>query len=104
MFLRKVMEMTSYEIASLDHPFTDMEGETATMRERLMWIQSADRDYLPQFVNVASQYNGTGVVFTFIPQLETEARNMVASVIPLFRYHYGDSIKKYFKPDAWELC
>jgi hypothetical protein len=103
MFLRKVMEMTSYEIASLDHPFTDMEGETATMRERLMWIQSTDRDYLPQFVNVASQYNGTGVVFTFIPQLETEARNMVASVIPLFRYHYGDSIKKYFKPDAWEL-
>jgi hypothetical protein len=103
MFLSKVMEMTSYEIASLDRSFTDTDGETATIRERLMWIQSADRDYLPQFVNVASQYNGTGVVFTFIPQLETEARNMVASVIPLFRYYYGDSIKKYFKPDAWEL-
>jgi hypothetical protein len=28
---------------------------------------------------------------------------MVASIIPLFRYYYGDSIKKYFKPDAWEL-
>jgi hypothetical protein len=28
---------------------------------------------------------------------------MVASVIPLFRYYYGDSIKKYFKTDAWEL-
>jgi hypothetical protein len=74
MFLSKVMEMTSYEIASLDRPFTDTDGETATIRERLMWIQLADRDYLPQFVNVASQYNGTGVVFTFIPQLETEAR------------------------------
>jgi hypothetical protein len=28
---------------------------------------------------------------------------MVASLIPLFRYEYGDDIRKYFKPDAWEM-
>jgi hypothetical protein len=52
---------------------------------------------------VTSQYNGTGVVFTFIPQLESEARSIVASLIPLFKYEYGTSIKKFFKPDAWDM-
>jgi hypothetical protein len=50
-----------------------------------------------------SQYNGTGVVFSFIPQLESEARSLVASLIPLFKYEYGEDIKKFFKPDAWEM-
>jgi hypothetical protein len=27
----------------------------------------------------------------------------VASLIPLFRYEYGNEIRKYFKPDAWEM-
>jgi hypothetical protein len=58
---------------------------------------------LTQFVSVTSQYNGTGVVFTFIPQLEAEARSIVASLIPLFKYEYGDSIKKFFKQDAWDM-
>jgi hypothetical protein len=97
------MVMTSYEIASLDYSFVDDEGYEASMRERLMWIASQERDYLSQFVSVTSQFNGTGVVFTFIPQLESEARGIVASLIPLFRYEYGDEIKKFFKPDAWEI-
>jgi hypothetical protein len=50
-----------------------------------------------------SQYNGTGVVFTFIPELESEARSLVASLIPLFHYKHGDEIRKFFKPDAWEM-
>jgi hypothetical protein len=95
--------MTSYEIASLDHHFEDDEGYIGSMRERLMWIASRERDYLSQFVSVTSQYNGTGVVFTFIPQLESEARSLVASLIPLFRYEYGKEIRKFFKPDAWEM-
>jgi hypothetical protein len=28
---------------------------------------------------------------------------LVASLIPLFRYEYGKEIKKFFKPDAWEM-
>jgi uncharacterized spore protein YtfJ len=102
-FLKKIMVMTSYEIASLDYRFVDDEGYEGSMRERLMWIASQERDYLSQFVSVTSQYNGTGVVFTFIPQLESEARSLVASLIPLFRYEYGEDIKKFFKPDAWEM-
>jgi hypothetical protein len=102
-FLKKVMVMTSYEIASLDYSFVDDDGDEGSIRERLMWIASQERDYLSQFVSVTSQYNGTGVVFTFIPQLESEARSLVASLIPLFRYEYGEDIKKFFKPDAWEM-
>jgi hypothetical protein len=102
-FLSKVMMMTSYEIASLDYRFVDGEGYEASVRERLMWIESKERNYLSQFVSVTSQYNGTGVVFTFIPQLESEARSIVASLIPLFKYEYGTSIKKFFKPDAWDM-
>jgi hypothetical protein len=28
---------------------------------------------------------------------------MVASLIPYFRYEFGDDIQKLFKPDAWEM-
>jgi hypothetical protein len=97
------MVMTSYEIASLDYRFEDDEGGVGSIRERIMGIPSKERDYLSQFVSVTTQYNGTGVVFTFIPQLESEARAMVASLIPLFRHEHGDEIKKYFKPDAWDM-
>ena len=100
-FLSKVVEMISYEISSLDHSFPDEEGFKGTVRDRLMWIRSQERPQLPQFVNVTSQYNGTGVVFTFIPQLESEARSIVVSIIPYFCYEYGDDMKKYFKLDAW---
>ena len=34
---------------------------------------------------------------------ESEARSMVASLIPYFRYEFGDDIQKLFKPDAWEM-
>jgi hypothetical protein len=27
----------------------------------------------------------------------------VASLIPLFKYEYGTLIKKFFKPDAWDM-
>ena len=102
-FLKKVMVMTSYEIASLDYRFVDDEGYAGSIRDRLMWIPSRERDYLSQFVSVTSQYNGTGVVFSFIPQLESEARSLIASLIPLFKHEYGKEIKKFFKPDAWEM-
>jgi hypothetical protein len=101
--LKKVKMMTSYEIASLDYCFQDDEGYIASLRERTMWIRSKEKPSLSQFVNVTSQYNGSGAVFTFIPQLESEARSMVASLIPYFRYEFGDDIQKLFKPDAWEM-
>lgn len=103
LFLSKVMTMTSYEIASLDHRFGDEDGFLGSIRERLMWIKSKERESLSQFVSVTTQYNGSGVVFTFIPQLESEARSMVASVIPLFRYAYGAKVSKYFKAEAWDM-
>ena len=102
-FLSKVVEMTSYEISSLDHSFSDEDGFKGTVRDRLMWIRSQERPHLPQFVNVTSQYNGTGVVFTFIPQLESEARSIVVSIIPYFHHAYGEDIEKYFKLDAWTM-
>jgi hypothetical protein len=97
------MMMTSYEIASLDYRFVDGKGYEASVHECLMWIKSQERNYLSQFISVTSQYNGTGVMFMFIPQLESEARSIVVSSIPLFKYKYGNSIKKFFKPDAWDM-
>jgi hypothetical protein len=41
-FLSKVLSMTSYEIALLDHRFEDDEGYVGSMRERLMWIASQE--------------------------------------------------------------
>ena len=93
--------MISYEISSLDHSFLDVDGFKGTVHECLMWIKSQEHPQLSQFVNVTSQYNGTGVIFTFIPQLESEARSIVVSIIPYFCYEYGNDMKKYFKPDAW---
>jgi hypothetical protein len=102
-FLKKVVEMMSYEITSLDQPFHDATGHRALVWERLMEIRSMEHPYLSQFVNVAPQYNNAGVVFTFIPQLESEARSHVASIIPYFWYEYGDGVEKFFNAEAWEM-
>jgi hypothetical protein len=97
------MVMMSYEIALLDYSFVDGKGYEASIRKQLMWIASQEQDYFSQFMSVTSQFKGTGVVFTFILQLESEARSLVASLIPIFRYENGDEIKKFFKPDTWKM-
>jgi hypothetical protein len=74
-FLKTVVEMTSYEITSLDQSFCDTTSHMASVQEHLMEIRSKERPYLSQFVNMAQQYNSAGVVFTFILQLEAEARS-----------------------------
>ena len=104
-FLNKVQEMMSNEIASLDRCFHYKHGEYASIYECIMGIQLSEHDYLPEFVNVAQQYNGHGVVSTFIPQLESEARTMVASLVPFFCYAaiLGEVIEHDVTPEAWEL-
>ena len=97
-----VKEMTSYEIASFDHPFVDKDGEKATIQERLMWIESTEDESIHQFVNVTKQYNGSGIIFTFLPQIESDTHAMIVSLIPYFWWAYGD-VRKYFKPEVWEM-
>jgi len=52
LFLWHVKEMGNFEIASIDHPFTDKDGIKASMRARIMWLQSKECPYLPQFTSI----------------------------------------------------
>jgi len=64
-----------------------------------MWLRSKESPYLPQFTSVNKQWNGEGV--GMLPQIEAEAHNVVAGLLPLMRYKCGDVVQKVFKPDAW---
>ena len=44
--------------------------------------------------------NHSTVVFTCMPTLESEARNMVASLITYLKHHHGDEVVEFFTKDA----
>jgi len=56
---------------------------------------------LSQFTSVNKQWMGEGAVFGMLPQIESEARNVVAGLLPLMRFLCGNVVQKVFKPDAW---
>jgi hypothetical protein len=99
-FLKRVVKMTLYEITSLDQPFHDAMGHTASVWERLMEICSTECPYLSQFVNVAPQYKAwewsSHLFLSWNPKLGVE---WPASS----RYEYGNGVEKFFNAEAWEL-
>jgi hypothetical protein len=46
------------------------------------------------------QFNHSTIVFMCMPAVESEARNMVSSLLTFLHHHYGDMIKEFFTKDA----
>lgn len=92
--------MLTTEITSLDRKVTSIQGGMITARHAIMEIVSKSRPYMQQFLGVDRHLTGSGVVISFLPQVESEARCVMAGLLPFLRHKHGDDIAKCFNPLA----
>jgi hypothetical protein len=101
-FTENILEFTTFEIASLHHPFKDMHGITKSLRARIMDITPKDRPYMSLFLYVDTAFQGDRIVFNFLPQVSSEATTTIAGLVPRMRYLCGDKCAKCFTTYAWD--
>jgi hypothetical protein len=58
------------------------------------------RSWTALFHAVDETWNQNGYIFSFFPNVDTEARAMMISLIPFLRHHYQESITKWFSQTA----
>jgi hypothetical protein len=63
-------------------------------------IPSTQMPHLKIFHAVTPGFKMGTTTFAFIPQLEQEARTMVAALLPYLRAKHGDNVFKFFTPAA----
>ena len=93
-FEEKMCYPISWEVADLCS-VQSIEGNRS-LAELITSIPSKKYPHLNIFHSVTPGYQTGTTPFAFIPQLEPEARTMMAALLPYLRAHYGDSIFKYF--------
>ena len=90
-------KINTWEIKELE-----FESSTGyTLRDHIMDISQTDHPEKSLFHSVDHlRFNRSTVVFTCMPSVEAEARNMVASLLTYLNHHYGDTINEFFTKDA----
>ena len=87
----------SWEITQLDLILKD----SVTLRQALTQIMSTTDKRFPLFHSVdRATRKGSGIIFQFLPELESEARLMISNLLPYLQHHYGDIVKQCFTPSA----
>jgi hypothetical protein len=90
-------KINTWEIKELD--FESAEGYT--LRDYIMSIYQKDDKEKRLFHSVDHlRFNRSTVVFTCMPSVESEARNMVSSLLTFLYHHFGDVVKEFFTKDA----
>ena len=93
-FEEKLGYAMSWEIADLHSPIPSLGNQC--LAEFITSIPSKSAPHLMIFHSVATGYQAGTTAFSFIPQLEEEARTMVAALLPYLRSQHGDVMFKYF--------
>jgi hypothetical protein len=99
-FTKYSVKATTWEIATLD--FVDA-SLGASLRQMIMSIVSTTREGIFLFHSIDPHWQGNGYIVTFLPDLEEEARMILAGLIPflVFRFpDHSDGIKAMFTPEA----
>jgi hypothetical protein len=90
-------KINSWEIKELD--FESTEGYS--LRDYIMAIPHPDNAERSLFHSVDHlRFNRSTVVFTCIPSVEAEARNMVSCILTYLNHLHGDVINEFFTKDA----
>ena len=90
-------KINTWEIKELDFQSTD--GHT--LRDYIMTIPQTDHPDKKLFHSVDHlRFNRSTVVFTCMPAVESEARNMVSCLLTFLHHHYGEVVKEFFTKDA----
>ena len=98
-FCSKVLGAESWELQNID--VIDSQAKT-TLRREVMRIKSISRPNLSVFLSVDKTFNDKSVTFSFIPEMEPEARMYIAALLPYLRHVSGKWVEKYFTPSAIE--
>ena len=96
-FEEKICYANSWEIMNI-YSVDSIVG--LSVAEMITSIPSFSTPHLNIFHSVTPGYQAGSTTFAFIPQLESEARTMVAALLPFLHHHYGDSVFKHFTPVA----
>ena len=77
----------------------------STLRTLLMSVKSLAQPALALFHSVNKHWDGNGFVFTFIPQVDTEARSVISALLPYLRAAFpkhSSRLDKFFTPSHIE--
>jgi hypothetical protein len=90
-------KINTWEIKELD--FDSSKG--FSLRDYIMAITQIDNPARSLFHSVDHlRFNRSTVVFTCMPSVEAEARNMVASLLTFLNHHHGNILNEFFTKDA----
>jgi hypothetical protein len=106
-FTHHVAKVETWEIASLDFHDSVLDGKS--LRDFIMEIHSKEHPHLSLFHSVDKKWRGSSHVFTVLPQLEVEARAMIAGLMTYLKFTAGssekhDHILKFFTVGAGDTC
>ena len=96
-FQKQIERCVSWDIDALD--FVDP-TLGRSLRDLIMKIESRTVVGQPLFHTVDQTWDQNGYQFGFFPNVDTEARSMIMSLIPFLRHHYQESIVKWFSATA----
>lgn len=96
-FEEKMAYANSWEIMDL---YSVEKNSGQCLADMITGIPSAKIPHLKVFHSVTPGFRKGTTTFAFIPQLEQEARTMVAALLPYLRAQYGDSVFKFFTSAA----
>jgi hypothetical protein len=101
-FVQYSIKIANWEIATLDFVDTELD---ASLRDLLMAIRARSRPQFPLIHSVDAQWQGNGYVITVIPDFQSEARTVLAGILPFLAFHYPDHRERLdamFTPAAVE--
>ena len=96
------MKAVSWEIATLDYIDSTI-GHS--LRQMIMSVRARNHPNLSLFHSINAQWQGNGYVVTFVPEFESEARTVLAGLIPFLRYLFSaheERVNAMFTPAAVE--
>jgi len=92
-FVQFSLSAQTWEIATLD--YVDPELGTS-LRQLLMSIPSSQIPNRFVFHSVDPHWQRNGHIITFLPDLEVEARTIIAGMIPFLVFHYQDYAERIY--------
>ena len=96
-FQKQIEQCVTWDLEALD--FFDLRLGRS-LQDLIMKIKSRTVVGQPLFHSVDQTWNKNGYQFGFFPNVDSEARSMIMSLIPFLRHHYKESIVKCFSATA----
>lgn len=99
-FDEKAIRATTWELMSIDHVDRVL---GVSLRSLIMEITHRDKPHLSLFHSVDRHWKGEGHVVTFLPQFESDARLILAALLPFLESllpRHKPRLHKYFTPAA----